>query len=221
MIFEIVQHRVGVYAFTTGHSRSNRIVAQCDAIHLSRTATPMPQTPIGTAYPHDPFSTVSGSSSNLGSRSGSMSSRGRPDLRGYSGNTPLRAINYDYAMAFPRTFADTAARPRVASLVNRFLTYPMQTHKDDFDGDVEIGLLNHKLPERSQPGHKACEGCHMPFGGYFSTARRTFCRYCARVLCTRCTDRKFVIPSYIINKGDFQVGYGKLPVGICITTSPQ
>eukprot|EP00041_Stephanoeca_diplocostata_P032581 m.1049202 g.1049202 ORF g.1049202 m.1049202 type:complete len:648 (+) comp24172_c0_seq75:270-2213(+) len=188
------------------HPRMQPMFDDRDHEHfLSRTASPLPQTPGTASFSHDPFRTASGNGSTLGSRSGSMSSRGRPDVRGYAVSTPLRAINYDYAMAFPRTFADTAARPRVASLVDRFLTYPVQTCKDDYDGDVEVGLLNHKLPERSQPGHKACEGCHMPFGGYFSSARKTFCRYCARVLCARCTDRKFVIPSYIINKGDFQV----------------
>lgn len=46
-----------------------------------------------------------------------------------SPTTPARtpkpqAINYDYAMAFPRTHADVPAHPQATNVVSRFLSYP-------------------------------------------------------------------------------------------------
>ena len=47
--------------------------------------------------------------------------------------------------------------------------------------------------------------CAASFGGIFSASKRTFCRYCARVVCQRCCNRKFVVPAYIMIKGDFNI----------------
>eukprot|EP00039_Didymoeca_costata_P023520 m.7375 g.7375 ORF g.7375 m.7375 type:complete len:1063 (+) comp3704_c0_seq2:262-3450(+) len=117
------------------------------------------------------------------------------------------AINYDYALSFPRTYADVATRPAPLDVVERFLSYPRRVAKTEYDADVEYGLLNHSLPKiPDYNSMEVCDSCKIHFGGFFSTSKqhKTHCRYCARLLCKSCCDRKFVLPSYILQKGDFE-----------------
>ena len=125
------------------------------------------------------------------------------------GTPKPQAINYDYAMAFPRTHADVPAHPQATNVVSRFLSYPHGVAKCDYDWDVEYGLLNHALPKYADTKSvEECENCHKPITSVFgmsSNTQRTHCRYCARLMCRKCCDRKFVVPSYVVVKGDFQV----------------
>lgn len=43
----------------------------------------------------------------------------------------LHAINYDYAMAFPRTLADSGVRQQKKSIVERFLIFPLWSLKEE------------------------------------------------------------------------------------------
>jgi len=46
--------------------------------------------------------------------------------------TPLTAINYDYAMAFPRTLADSGVRRQKKSIVERFRLFPLWSPKEEY-----------------------------------------------------------------------------------------
>lgn len=124
--------------------------------------------------------------------------------------TATSAINYDYAMAFPRTHTDLVYRPTGEDAVERLVSFAESITKDDHIADTELNLLNHRLPmtrAENNPG-KQCEQCGSALGrSAFSigrSAKRMHCRYCGRLLCGNCCDRSFVVPSYILVKGDFQ-----------------
>jgi hypothetical protein len=110
-------------------------------------------------------------------RRGSSVSRHRSRAsRTQSSTTTLHAINYDYALAFPRTLADSDVRRPNKSIVERFLAFPLQSRKEEYEGDIEFGFLNHTLPNRRSTMHTMCEACEQPFGGLFSRVRRSYCR---------------------------------------------
>lgn len=118
------------------------------------------------------------------------------------------AINYDYALAFPRTVTDVRKRPFVIGVVDRFLSYPNRTEKVDYFADSEKGLLNHTLADSPKPHDKTCQSCGIKFTSIFlftSSHRRTYCRYCGKVLCRSCCNRQFVVPAHLISHGDFGV----------------
>ena len=130
-------------------------------------------------------------------------------IQSQSDTPTTQAINYDYAMAFPRTHADVGTRPRAMDVVTRFLSFPRRMAKCHYEEDAEYGLLNHALPDTSEHRKKnKCESCGHVFAAFLAlskSSQKTYCRYCSKVLCRKCCDRKFVIPSYVVTKGDFEV----------------
>lgn len=120
------------------------------------------------------------------SEHGRSSAAGGKRRRPSSSAVPVHAINYDYALAFPRTLADTAVRRANKTIVERFLAFPLQVQKDEYVGDREFGFLNQSLPDKNSTEVQACEQCERPFGGYFSGTRRRNCRStCLPRVCVR------------------------------------
>jgi hypothetical protein len=157
--------------------------------------------PSGLAWERLPLQATAGQRQSI-STSPPMS-MSRLSIASPSVRTLPQAINYDYAMAFPRTHADVPNRPQAMNVVSRFLSYPAACAKSDYDWDVEYGLLNHALPKISNTKPSACESCQKTLESV-SVSRLVHCRYCARIMCKKCCDRRFVIPSYVIVKGDFE-----------------
>eukprot|EP00055_Hartaetosiga_balthica_P013973 m.74261 g.74261 ORF g.74261 m.74261 type:complete len:1157 (+) comp8446_c0_seq1:50-3520(+) len=119
------------------------------------------------------------------------------------------AINYDYVLAFPRTF-DSGAREgrleqRLLTPVQRFLTYEKSIKKHPYFADKSVELLNHQLPVQLDVleggGYTHCDECNKQFT---LGRRRVVCRYCCHTLCADCCNCMFIVPSYILHKANFQ-----------------
>eukprot|EP00048_Salpingoeca_helianthica_P008598 m.124428 g.124428 ORF g.124428 m.124428 type:complete len:933 (+) comp14649_c3_seq1:144-2942(+) len=119
-----------------------------------------------------------------------------------------RAINYDYAMSFPRTLADPNRELDPHEPRDRLLHFAARPLLEPYAFETEPGLLRHDIPPRGPEG-EACEecGCALPrTRGLLSFgSNRTHCRYCGRLLCLDCCRHAALVPAYIINKGDFKV----------------
>eukprot|EP00054_Salpingoeca_dolichothecata_P024188 m.164245 g.164245 ORF g.164245 m.164245 type:complete len:1300 (+) comp24937_c0_seq4:8-3907(+) len=125
------------------------------------------------------------------------------------GPSPARAINYDYAIAFPRTHAETASRELDTDSIHRFDALA-RVQKASFEADTHQTLLNQNLPSQAIETNTEtqCDNCGIALVSSFAMTRggkKTFCRYCNRTLCTNCCDRSFVIPSFMLQRGDFEV----------------
>eukprot|EP00051_Salpingoeca_urceolata_P021333 m.333037 g.333037 ORF g.333037 m.333037 type:complete len:590 (-) comp19779_c3_seq18:251-2020(-) len=121
-----------------------------------------------------------------------------------------RAINYDYAFAFPRTVLSAGESTSTTDIVERFVAYPHQVRKGVFVWDTDDDLLNHSPPtlRPEVPAARRCAECSTPLAtsfSLFSSSRRTHCRYCGRFFCSSCCSKAMPLPSYIVNQGDFAV----------------
>jgi len=74
-------------------------------------------------------------------------------------------------------------------------------YTSQFTTDEKSVLYNHQKTKR-KPG-TSCAQCHHEFKGFMSKKSK-YCRYCGKLFCSDCCKHKFVVPSKIIRKGDFE-----------------
>eukprot|EP00049_Salpingoeca_infusionum_P013058 m.243608 g.243608 ORF g.243608 m.243608 type:complete len:995 (+) comp15347_c0_seq3:696-3680(+) len=119
----------------------------------------------------------------------------------------MEGINFDYAIPFPRTVTSgMVVQAPVLSMAEQVLKFGAERHKSKFFADSDTDFLNYKLPQRGSDS-PVCEQCRCALVGGLSLhqeRRRTFCRYCQRSMCISCCNGSFVIPSYMLNKANFQ-----------------